>query len=85
MTYENIKAKLKTVWYLVWGVLAVVHSYFMRYLQTVQYIGDSLSLHLFKTEEALLCIKEKWNIKMSKIFSYGIHLVIILVLLFLIF
>ncbi|NDE84153.1 MAG: hypothetical protein EB044_05280 [Actinobacteria bacterium] len=85
MTYENIKEKLKTAWYLVWGVLAVVHSCFMRYLAMVQSIGDFLSLLFFKEEAAILCINEKWNIKISKIFSYGIHLVIILVLLFLIF
>jgi hypothetical protein len=44
MTYENIKAKLKTAWYLVWGVLAAAHSCFIVYLRTVQSIGDFLSL-----------------------------------------
>jgi hypothetical protein len=51
----------------------------------VQSIGDFLSLLLFKEEAAILCIKDRWNIKISKIFSYGIHSVIILLLLLLIF
>jgi hypothetical protein len=59
MTYESIKEKLKTVWYLVWGVLAGVHSCFIAYLRTVQSIGDFLSLLLFKEEAAVLCINEK--------------------------
>jgi hypothetical protein len=58
MTYENIKAKLKTAWYLVWGVLAAVHSCFTVYLQTVQSIGDFLSLLFFKEEAAILCIAQ---------------------------
>jgi hypothetical protein len=78
MTYENIKAKLKTAWYSLWGVLAGVHYCFTVYLRTVQSIGDFLSLLLFKEEAAILCIKDRWNIKISKIFSYGIHSVIIL-------
>jgi hypothetical protein len=52
MIYENIKAKLKTAWYLVWGVLAGVHSCFIVYLRTVQSIGDFLSLLLFKEESS---------------------------------
>jgi hypothetical protein len=59
MTYENIKAKLKTAWYLVWGVLAAVHSCFIAYLRTAQSIGDFLSLLFFKEESAVLCINEK--------------------------
>jgi hypothetical protein len=59
MTYENIKAKLKTAWYLVWGVLAAVHSCFIAYLRTAQSIGDFLSLLLFKEEAAILCIKRQ--------------------------
>jgi hypothetical protein len=85
MTYENIKEKLKTAWFLLWGVLAGVQRCFIVYLATVRSIGDFLSLLLFKEEAAILCIKDRWNIKISTIFSYGIHLVIILVLLFLIF
>jgi hypothetical protein len=61
MTYESIKEKLKTVWYLVLGALAGVHYCFTVYLRTVQFIGDFLSLLLFKEEAAILCIKEKWN------------------------
>jgi hypothetical protein len=52
MTYENIKEKLKTVWYSVWGVLAGVHYCFTAYLRMAQFIGDFLSLLLFKEEAA---------------------------------
>jgi hypothetical protein len=59
MTYENIKEKLKTAWFLLWGVLAGVQRCFIVYLATVRSIGDFLSLLLFKEEAALLCIKDR--------------------------
>jgi len=58
MTYENIKAKLKTAWYLAWGVLAGVQRCFIVYLATVRSIGDFLSLLLFKEETAVMCITQ---------------------------
>jgi hypothetical protein len=54
MTYENIKAKLKIVWSLVLQVFQGVQSYFMLYLRMVQYIGDFLSLLLFKENQQYL-------------------------------
>jgi hypothetical protein len=61
MTYENIKAKLKTAWFLLWGVLAGVQRCFIVYLATVRSIGDFLSLLSFKEEAAILCIKDRWE------------------------
>ena len=81
MTYENIMAKLKIVWSFGIGEYSSGRATLISllYLRMVQYIGGFLSLLLFKEEEAaVLCIKDKWNIQISKILSCGIHLVIIL-------
>jgi hypothetical protein len=74
MILNNITEKLKVVWSLVLRAYLAVQYYSIVYLNQVQSITDYLSALLFKKG----LIAETSQIKISKIFNYGIHLVIFL-------
>jgi len=77
--------KLKFVWFFLVGIYSYIHRGFQIYLFLIQGFANFLTLLLFKSDAAVVCIAHKWNVSVQKVITYATHFIIIIFLYILIF
>ena len=79
---DKIKEKLKFVWFFLVGIYSYIHRGFLIYLYSIQGFANFLTLLLFKSDAAVICIAHKWNVSVQKAITYATHFIIFLFLYF---
>jgi len=82
---DKIKEKLKFVWFFFIGIYSYIHRGAQIYIYSLQGFAGSLTLLLFKSDAAVICIAHKWNVNIQKVITYATHSIIALFLYFLLF
>jgi hypothetical protein len=82
---DKIKEKLKFVWFFLVGIYSYIHRGVQIYIYSIQGFANSLTLLLFKSDAAVICIAHKWNVNVQKVITYATHSIIALFLYFLLF
>jgi len=77
--------KLKFVWFFLVGIYSYIHRGFEIYTVSIQAFANFLTLLLFKSDAAIICIAHKWNVSVQKTVTYATHFIIVLFLYFLLF
>jgi hypothetical protein len=77
--------KLKFVWFFLVGIYSYIHRGFLIYLYLIQGFANFLTLLLFKSDAAIICIAHKWNVNVQKAITYATHFIIIIFLYIIIF
>ena len=77
--------KLKFIWFFLVGIYSYIHRGFEIYTVSIQAFANFLTLLLFKSDAAIICIAHKWNVSVQKVITYATHFIIVLFLYFLLF
>jgi len=77
--------KLKFVWFFLVGIYSYIHRGFEIYTVSIQAFASFLTLLLFKSDAAIICVAHKWNVSVQKAITYATHFIIIIFLYILIF
>ena len=77
--------KLKFIWFFLVGIYSYIHRGFEIYTVSIQVFANFLTLLLFKSDAAIICIAHKWNVSVQKTVIYATHFIIVLFLYFLLF
>ena len=77
--------KLKFIWFFLVGIYSYIHRGFEIYTVSIQAFANFLTLLLFKSDAAIICIAHKWNVNVQKAITYAMHFIIIIFLYILIF
>jgi len=82
---DKFKEKIKFVWFFLVGLYSYIHRGFEIYIISIQAFANFLTLLLFKSDDAIICIAHKWNVNVSKAITYATHFIIFIFLYFIIF
>jgi len=77
--------KLKFIWFFLVGIYSYIHRGFEIYTISIQAFANFLTLFLFKSDAAIICIAHKWNVSVQKVITYATHFIIVLFLYFSLF
>jgi hypothetical protein len=77
--------KLKFIWFFLVGIYSYIHRGFEIYTVSIQAFANFLTLLLFKSDAAIICIAHKWNVNVQKAITYATHFIIIIFLYIIIF
>jgi len=77
--------KLKFILFFLIGIYSYIHRGFLIYLYSIQSFSNFLTLLLFKSDAAIICIAHKWNVNVQKAITYATHFIIVLFLYLLLF